>query len=363
MVHNNKIVWFEVLTPKQAMLFIAIGKELSKYGFTCHYTTRDHDYILDIFKVHKIKPVSIGLYGGKSLEDKLLASAKRVVLLTENIISLPSKPAIAISFSSPDASRVAFGLGIPLILMNDTAHSKPVAKLTFALANYLLTPSCIPKDVFTHLGANPQTMYTYNGVDEVEYIAGENQAKFLELRQAAVEKDEMYLAYRPEESFASYMKDKDSKPYLEIIQHIIDNYQGRIIVFPRYEIQKEIILEKFEGQIDIPSNGFYFLNLLSNAEIVITGGGTMAREAALLGVPSITYFWRHLEPQKFIEERGFPSFSVQTIEDTKKIIKKFCKEPRKHWVDTSEMLLDLEKPSKVLIPLLKRDEKLAQYFD
>lgn len=360
---NETIVWFEVLTPKQAMLFLAIGKELQKFGFTCHYTTRDHDYILDIFKVHKIEPISIGHYGGKSLEEKLLASVKRVVKLTENIISLPNKPAVAISFSSPDASRVAFGLGIPLILMNDTAHSKPVAKLTFALANYLLTPSCIPKEIFTQLGANPQTMFNYNGVDEVEYIIGDNHQKFLKLREKAIEKDNMYLAYRPEESFASYMKDKDSKPYLEILEYIIENYQRKIIVFPRYPIQREIILEKFEGQIEIPLNGFYFLNLLANAEIVITGGGTMAREAALLGVPSITYFWRHLEPQKFIEERGFPSFSVQTVDDTKRLIKKLCSNPRKYWVDTITKIQKIQKPSEVLIPLMKKDQNLKQYFE
>ncbi len=360
---NEKTVWFEVLTPKQAMLFLAIGKELQKFGFNCHYTTRDHDYILDIFKAHKIQPVSFGHYGGKSLEDKLLASVRRVVVLAENIISLPTKPAVAISFSSPDASRVAFGLGIPLILMNDTAHSKPVAKLTFALANYLLTPSCIPKEIFTRLGANLETMFNYNGVDEVEYIAGENQQKFLKLREKAIEKDNMYLAYRPEESFASYMKDKDSKPYLEILEHIIECYQRKIVVFPRYEIQREIILEKFEGQIEIPTNGFYFLNLISNAEIVITGGGTMAREAALLGVPSITYFWRHLEPQKFIEDRGFPSFSVQSIDDTKKLIKKLCDTPRKYWLDTSTKLAEMQKPSEVLIPLMQKDRILKQYFD
>ncbi|MHA1157103.1 MAG: DUF354 domain-containing protein [Candidatus Heimdallarchaeota archaeon] len=363
MVDNDKIVWFEVLTPKQAMLFLAIGQELRKFGFACHYTTRDHDYILDIFKAHKIQPISFGHYGGKSLEDKLLASVKRVVKLSENIISLPNKPAVAISFSSPDASRVAFGLGIPLILMNDTAHSKPVAKLTFALANYLLTPSCIPKEIFTQLGANPETMFSYDGVDEIEYIAGENQEKFLKLREQAVEKDKMYLAYRPEESYASYMKDKDSKPYLEILEHIIESYNGKVVVFPRYDSQREIILEKFEGQIEIPSNGFYFLNLLSNAEIVITGGGTMAREAALLGVPSITYFWRHLEPQKFIEDRGFPSFSVQSVDDTKKLITKLCSNPRKYWIDTSSKLQEIQKPSEVLIPLMKNDHLLKQYFN
>jgi predicted glycosyltransferase len=102
--------------------------------------------------------------------------------------------------------------------------------------------------------------------------------------------------------------------------------------------------------------------MLSKANVVITGGGTMARESALLGVPSITYFWRYLEPQAFIEERGFPSYSVQTINDAKKLIKKICSEPNQYWKDTSKILTKLEKPSDVLIPLLKKDKELKDYF-
>ncbi len=359
---SKKIVWFDVLTPKQAMLFLSIGDKLKKYGIESHYTTRDHDYIHDIFKFRNIKPVSIGGYGGKTLSGKLLESVKRVVILSENIIDLEEKPITAISFSSPDASRVAFGLGIPLILLNDTAHSVPVAKLTFSLAKYLITPSCIDKKTFMQYGAHEETIHQYKGVDEVEYLAGENYQKYLKLRSKAAEKDEWHLVLRPEESFASYMKDKDSKPYLEVIEETIKHYKNEIIVFPRYEKQREVILEKFEGQVTIPSGGFHFLDMLSKANVVITGGGTMARESALLGVPSITYFWRYLEPQAFIEERGFPSFSAQTIPDTKKIIKKICSKPNQYWIDTSEKLATLEKPSDVLIPLMKQDKKLKEYF-
>ncbi|MHA1125551.1 MAG: DUF354 domain-containing protein [Candidatus Heimdallarchaeota archaeon] len=359
---SKKIVWFDVLTPKQAMLFLSIGDKLKKYGIEPHYTTRDHDYIHDIFKFRNLKPVSIGGYGGKTLSGKLLESARRVVSLSENIVDLEEKPITAISFSSPDASRVAFGLGIPLILLNDTAHSVPVAKLTFSLAKYLITPSCIDKKTFIQYGATKEMIHQYKGVDEVEYLAGENYQKYLQLRNKAVEKNEWHLVLRPEESFASYMKDKDSTPYLEVIEETIKHYKGEIIVFPRYEKQKEVILEKFEGQVTIPSNGFHFLDMLSKADVVITGGGTMARESALLGVPSVTYFWRYLEPQAFIEEKGFPSYSVQTINDAKKIIKKICAEPNQYWKDTSKLLTELEKPSDVLLPLLKNDEKLKGYF-
>ncbi|MCG3253827.1 MAG: DUF354 domain-containing protein, partial [Candidatus Heimdallarchaeota archaeon] len=150
---ERKVIWFEVLTPKQAMLFLAFGEKLKEFGIEAHYTTRKHDYIADIFKHRNVSPATFGIYGGKSLAGKLIASAKRVVEVAEHIADYKPKPIAAISFSSPDAARVAFGLGIPLILLNDTAHSIPVARLTFSLARYLITPSCINKEDFIRLGA------------------------------------------------------------------------------------------------------------------------------------------------------------------------------------------------------------------
>ncbi|HUT80662.1 MAG TPA: DUF354 domain-containing protein [Candidatus Bathyarchaeia archaeon] len=356
---NNKVVWFDVLTPKQAMLFIAIGEKLKTLGFQTLYTTRKHDYIQDIFEFYQIEPVFLGNYGGKTLEGKLLSSAERVVELTKEIINKKDKPLITITFSSPDASRVAFGLAIPLIIFNDTSHSKHVGQLTFSLAKYLITPACIQVNDFIQLGANPKIIHTYNGVDEVEYISGENYNKYLSLRANSKER---YLVFRPEESFAAYMKDKEQKDYLEILEDVITYYPRKIIVLPRYEEQREIIQEKFEGKVEVPEKGIFLLNLLAGADAVITGGGTIAREAALCGIPSVTYFWRHLEPQKFIEDLGFPSHSVQTLADTKRLVKKICINPNKFSVDTSKFITKLEKPSDIFMKLMKQDDQLKDYF-
>ncbi|MBD3189313.1 MAG: DUF354 domain-containing protein [Candidatus Heimdallarchaeota archaeon] len=363
--NNNKTIWFEALTAKQAMLFLAIGKRLEQVGFDIIYTTRDYDYIRDIFKHQNVQPKVIGTYGGKTLEEKLLASARRVVLLAEFISQLPSKPIVSISFSSPDASRVAFGLAIPLILLNDTSHSTAVGKLTFSLAKHLIIPECLKRGDFIQLGAQPQIITQYAGVDEVEYLSGKNYEEFLKLRKAVIQKTDdshRYLIFRPEENFAAYMKDPDKKPYLEILQEIVKCYDKKILVFPRYPQQKKEILQKFKGEVVIPVKGLSNLELYATAEVAVTGGGTMGREAALLGIPSITYFWRHLEPQIYIENKGFPSYSIQNIQNAKKIIRKICSDPLQYWANTRDMINQLEKPSDVLIPLLKRDNEIGQYF-
>ncbi|NHJ46754.1 MAG: DUF354 domain-containing protein [Asgard group archaeon] len=355
---SSNVIWFEVLTPKQAMLFLAIGKKFQELGFSTIYTTRDHDYIHDIFAYNNVEPISIGKYGGKTLEEKLLASSKRVVDMAEHIIGLENRPLMNITFSSPDASRVAFGLGIPIIIMNDTTHSKPVARLTLSLAKYLITQRSIDPNDFISLGANPDTIHRYEGVDEVEYLLN----SFKTIQENRLQKKEKYLVFRPEESFAAYMKDKDKKPYLELLEQAIESYNGRVFVLPRYKAQKEILLEHFEGKAEILDNGLFYIDMLSQAEVMITGGGTMAREAALVGIPAITYFWRHLEPQQFLEQQGFPSYSVQTVPDAKKLIKKICQEPSKFAIDTSSLITKLERPSDILFKILKKDDFFKKYF-
>ncbi|MCF2143567.1 MAG: DUF354 domain-containing protein [Candidatus Heimdallarchaeota archaeon] len=352
---EKKIVWFDILTPKQAMLFIALGKRLQEFGFEAIYTTREHDYIHDIFHHYGIPFHSFGKYGGKSLERKLLASAKRVVKLSKFIIALPHQPALAISLSSPDATRVAYGLKIPIILFNDTSHSEPVARLTLSLARHLITLRCIDTQKFIAFGAQPERIHTYSGVDEIEYIFGENYQHFLKLRNKTSER---YLVFRPEESYASYMINQSTELYLELLEEILTNYTGQVYVLPRYPQQKEAIKQQFGSRVFMPKKGIFFMDLLSKAELVITGGGTMAREAALLGIPSLTYFWRHLEPQVFLEEMGFPSFSTQTLEDTIKTIRKLCAKPSTYWKDTSKLFTKIQKPSDILLEVLRSDKQL-----
>ncbi|TFF85255.1 DUF354 domain-containing protein, partial [Candidatus Heimdallarchaeota archaeon] len=354
--------WFDVLTPKQAMLFLALGRTLrDQYNCEIIYTTREHDYIQDIFSHAKEKAYTFGKYGGKNLGDKLLASAKRVLDLSKFIISkqADNKQFLSISFSSPDASRVAFGLGMPILLLNDTAHSKPVGKLTFSLANYLVTPDCIDKDIFSSLGAQKEIIHQYHGVDELEYLTGKNYQSFKKLKTTFIDKvEERYIVFRPEESFASYMKEGMDELYLEILQHLLQCTDKTIRVFPRYEKQAEIISSRFKNQVEIASKGYHYLDLFSKADVVITGGGTMGREAALLGIPSITYFWRQLEPQTFIEKEGFPSFSSQSLTRTKGLISDICQNPEKYSMNTENMLESLEKPSDIIIPLLKKNNYL-----
>ena len=101
----------------------------------------------------------VGSHGGSDLYDKLFQSSKRIVELTK-IISKYS-PDLVISFSSPEASRVAFGLGIHHIGFNDSPHAEAVARLTIPLLlTKLFSPAAIPIIAWKKYGISPSKRHS-----------------------------------------------------------------------------------------------------------------------------------------------------------------------------------------------------------
>ena len=87
----------------------------------------------------------------------------RTKLLTKKLRK--NKPDLLISFCSPEASRVAFGLGIPHIAFSDSPHAKAVMKLSLPYVTKLLTPWIIPKNDFKEFGINSRDIIQYRAID------------------------------------------------------------------------------------------------------------------------------------------------------------------------------------------------------
>ena len=131
-------VWIEVLTPKQALFFEPLYRALKREGHEALITTRVYREAEQTLKLKKLRFSVVGSHGGGTAFGKLLASAERITKLANLIQTW--KPSVAVSFSSVEASRVAFGLGIPHVAANDSPHSWMVARLTIPLTTFLCSP-------------------------------------------------------------------------------------------------------------------------------------------------------------------------------------------------------------------------------
>lgn len=146
-------VWLDVLTPKQANFFGELQRRLSAKGFKTLLTTREYREVNELLELRSIKAIEVGRHGGGELSNKLVESSKRVSALAKVVEE--ERPEVAISFSSPEAARVAFGLKIPHYCISDSPHAEAVCKLTVPLSEKLFTPWVIPLYAWKKYGMNP----------------------------------------------------------------------------------------------------------------------------------------------------------------------------------------------------------------
>ena len=345
-------IWVEALTGKQALLFSFIAKFFMDRGDNVIITCREYDYTARIFFQRGLKPYVLGRYGGGTLLGKIRASLDRQLrmldIITEKNID------VHISFTSPDSCRVAYGLNIPIINLTDSPHSYIVNKLTIPLSRFLIIPHCIPKKEFSHL-IPLRNIYTFNGIFEVTWTKNFSPDSRI-LDELNLDKYR-YIVMRTEEKKASYYKHMDSRPTLIsiFIDKLISRERGlKIVIFPRYTDQKKYLIKKYGEKIIIPERSVDTQSLAHYSLLVITGGSTFAQEAALQGIPSISYFPYHFYIEEYIAKRGFPLFHYIDIINALKKMLDIISDPFKYHINTTRLLERMESPLELLEKIINQ---------
>ncbi|MGC8555903.1 MAG: DUF354 domain-containing protein, partial [Conexivisphaera sp.] len=161
--------WLDALTPKQLLLLAAIGEELRSRGAGVLITTRGYEE-LDPLEVRMgLRTVKVGSHGGSDLGGKLEASLRRAVELYGIVREFD--PDVALTVASPEAARISYGLGIPLLTFNDSPHSVAVAKLVVPLSSALYSPWLIRKSDWLAAGVEPSRYVKYRSVDPVAWLS------------------------------------------------------------------------------------------------------------------------------------------------------------------------------------------------
>ena len=351
------MIWFDTVTAKEPLLFNAIALELEKEGHKVLFTCRDYDYVASLFDLLQRDVKVLGKHGGSTLFGKLMAGNKRIELLANYINNLDTKPDYHISFSSPESTRVAFGLGIPTITINDSPHAKAVGKLTVPLSKYLVYSSSIPKEKWLALGALEEQLQPYNGIDEVAWLSNFKPDSTV-LGQLSLTTEDHFIVARPEESSAAYMLEMGigGLTHLDLIlEEIFKEYEGKVVMFPRYETQREALKKKFGDKLIIPPKAVDTLSLYYYSDLCITGGATMAREAAAIGTPSISYYPQPLDVLEYIASIGIPLYNEYTVEqaiERAKILIRNSAEKSSIRQKTKQTLQKLESPVEKIVNLL-----------
>jgi predicted glycosyltransferase len=285
-------VWLDVLTPKQANFLGELQHRLIGKGFKTIMTTREYREVNELLELKELKATQVGRHGGGELKDKLFESSQRVSALAAIIED--QRPDVAISFSSPEAARVAFGLKIPHYCISDSPHAEAVCKLTIPFSEKLFTPWLIPVRAWTRYGITSRDVVRYRALDPTVWLAGyKGDTKTLDRLKLDLNKPVVVI--RTPEEFAAYLSDRSSSLPSKVTDIIgklldIDGDGLQIVVLPRYDVQGERLRKRFGNRVVVPEHVVDAIPLMRAASVFVGGGGTMTAEAAMLGVPVISYY-------------------------------------------------------------------------
>jgi predicted glycosyltransferase len=292
-------IWMDALTPKQLIFLDAIKGRLRKMGHDVFTTTRSYHDANYIVKRLGLDVTFVGSHGGAGLDQKLEASLRRSLELAELLEGRQID--LAFSFSSPEAARVAYGLGIPHYAANDSPHSVAVARLALPLSRLLFAPYLIPLAAWTRYGIASKDIRRYRAVDAAAWLKyPEKWPEPNEVEKAA----KGCIVIRLEESQASYLLGGDGDA-MKTVLRLKDRFPDRrILLLARY-YEQEKLFAGVRGKVKVVASPFFGANVLKEASLFIGRGGTMNAEAALLGVPTISNFpGQPTYVDRFLEKEG-----------------------------------------------------------
>ena len=246
-------------------------------------TSRSYDEVSKLAKIRNFDLVYVGNHGGSEKYGKLEASINRIKKLSLLIDKF--SPELVISFCSPEAARVSFGMGIKHIAFCDSPHANAVMKLTLPLIQKLLIPWIIPKKEFSKYGIDTKNIIPYRAIDaSVTIKRSVNQKDSLPFKN----NHKKNILIRVEEEQASYTS--KSRTIIPIIKEIVNEFDGEnIVILGRYSEQIKNLRKLFGKKAKILKMSFDGKYLLDNTDVFLGSGGTMTAESALLGVPTISY--------------------------------------------------------------------------
>ena len=320
-------IWIDFLTPKHLLLLTKLAERLEAGGHEVLLTTRAHREVLGLMRIKKIEALVIGRYGF-TLKEKLIASIERMRELVPVVLDFG--PDIAISHSSPEAARVAFGLGIPHYTINDSPHAIHSAKLTLPLSELLFSSWIIPIDAWLPFGISSEKIVQYRGIDQVAWIRDFSPDRHY-VENLGIPTDTDVVTIRESEVFASYLLGsvKSLAPVSDsLLPILLEKFRDAFfVVLPRYETQIEYLKSKYRSnRVLIMDSVVDGANILYFSRIFIGGGGTMTGEAALLGVPTISAFPKGgLYIIDYLVNMGLV-FNVKSIQEAIGLIEKILKE-------------------------------------
>jgi len=280
-------IWIDLDNSPHVPFFAPIIEELEKSGYSVLVTARDCFQVCELAELLHLNYRRVGRHYGKNTAWKLAGLWWRAMQLAPCV--LQNKPQLAISHGSRSQLVAASMLHIPSVTIADYEFAK-IWMLVHP--TWVITPEVIPSN---SIPFPEDRVLKYPGIKEDVYVPKFKPDPSALASLGLATTSDIVVLIRPPATEAHYHRPESDELFAAVLNFLGTKPAVRMILLPRNEHQAAAIRSKWNslhatGQIVIPNRVTDGLNLIWHSDLVISGGGTMNREATALGVPVYSIF-------------------------------------------------------------------------
>jgi predicted glycosyltransferase len=298
---GRRSIWIDLDNSPHVPFFAPIIEELEKQGYSIELTARDAFQVCELADLYQMRYRRIGRHYGKSRVMKVVGTCLRAFQLAP--IFVFRKPRLALSHGSRAQVVLSRLLGVPSIVVVDYEFAR---HMPFFKPEWIMIAGPISE---TAVACDRDHVLKYPGIKEDVYVPSFRPDPRI-VAELNLSEQDLVVTVRPPANEAHYHNPESEKLFAETIEFLCEHPETRVVLLPRNERQGESIQrtwpEHFAScKIRIPQHAVDGLNLIWHSEFVISGGGTMNREAAALGVPVYSIFrGKTGAVDRYLEESG-----------------------------------------------------------
>jgi predicted glycosyltransferase len=280
-----KRIWIDLDNSPHVPLFRPVIEEFERKGVECVITARDFAQTAQLLEFWGIPHTVIGKHGGKNKVGKVMNLFERAGQLRKFMKGKDIR--LALSHGSRTQLVTSKFMGIESVLMMDYEYTE--ASIFKLFSDHILIPEYIPDERLSSVKIPLKKVMRYPGFKEELYLNDFTPEPGLR-EKLGIGGERILVTIRPPAMEGNYHDSLSEHILLEILERLTEREKAYPLIVRRTDMDGEFLRDRFDGKIHFLPHAVDGRQLIWTSDIFISGGGSMNREAALLGVPTYSIF-------------------------------------------------------------------------
>jgi predicted glycosyltransferase len=279
-------IWADMSGPAHVLVLRPIIERLRAQGHEVLITARVYTQTLELLDLHGMGYTLIGQHGGASRVSKLIRLIQRTTGMRR--FGKDKGFDLSIAHGSNDIAIASRMLGIPEANMHDYEFAVAQHHVGCRLAKRVIFPDSVPPERLKRFGVTPEKLFQYAGIKE-EYYLSDFQVDEQALEKLGVDTERVVVVVRPPPDVSLYHR-RSNPLFPQVLARVGSEPGVQAVVLPRTEEQRNYVKELALPSLIVPDHAVEAQSLVALADLVVSAGGTMNREAVALGTPVYTTY-------------------------------------------------------------------------